>query len=469
MKKVIIIIITAAVSIALIVGGIFIYRTHKRNSNPAKVYSVSNFLDFFGYSSESMDGSVTYEDEQTVIVGAGQTIEEVYVKKGQKVKTGDPILKYDMTLYQLKINTVRANISLNNARLEAANRKLTKLKNTTPVEKNDEPDNPDETDTGEPTTEPETEHKPVKPDATPGDPEYGVIGIFNKDGTPYKEPGQDDENADNGEGENGDAGDGNTGDGENGDGNFEQSYTKEELAAAIRETQDTIRDLKLSNQRNQLQIKKYQNTIENGTVIAKMDGVIEELDVSEEQIGKGEPVVRLKGEGQSIVSVNVSEWMIDKVHVGDELSVLCYDNGESYAGKITEISLTPLAEEGMSYGSATASQYPVTITITDENEMDQYSWVQVNLEEKGDSDEPEMVISLPLFMLKDENGNYYVMKEVDGELKKQYVKTGKIYWGQYMSIKEGLTEEDWIAFPYSKDANEGRTTVHSENLEELER
>ena len=83
MKKVIIIIITVAVSIALIVGGIFIYRTHKRNSNPAKVYSVSNFLDFFGYSSESMDGSVTYEDEQTVIVGAGQTIEEVYVKKGQ--------------------------------------------------------------------------------------------------------------------------------------------------------------------------------------------------------------------------------------------------------------------------------------------------------------------------------------------------------------------------------------------------
>ena len=34
--------------------------------------------------------------------------------------------------------------------------------------------------------------------------------------------------------------------------------------------------------------------------------------------------------------------------------------------------------------------------------------------------------------------------------------TGKIYWGQYIVVKSGLKPDDFIAFPYAKDAVEGK-------------
>ena len=48
------------------------------------------------------------------------------------------------------------------------------------------------------------------------------------------------------------------------------------------------------------------------------------------------------------------------------------------------------------------------------------------------------------------------MKREGDRLKKQYVSTGKIYWGQYIVIKSGLNASDAIAFPYAKDAVEGK-------------
>ena len=55
------------------------------------------------------------------------------------------------------------------------------------------------------------------------------------------------------------------------------------------------------------------------------------------------------------------------------------------------------------------------------------------------------------------------MKEVDGRLKKQYLETGKIYYGSQIVVKSGVTSEDYIAFPYEKEAVEGKVTVHKEN------
>ena len=48
------------------------------------------------------------------------------------------------------------------------------------------------------------------------------------------------------------------------------------------------------------------------------------------------------------------------------------------------------------------------------------------------------------------------MKSVDGRLKKQYISTGKIYFGQMIVVKSGITAADSIAFPYDKEAVEGK-------------
>ena len=56
---------------------------------------------------------------------------------------------------------------------------------------------------------------------------------------------------------------------------------------------------------------------------------------------------------------------------------------------------------------------------------------------------------------------YYVLKDVHGKLKKQYVTVGKIVWGDTMEIKDGLSDTDYIAFAYSKNAKEGVKTQKS--------
>ena len=66
---------------------------------------------------------------------------------------------------------------------------------------------------------------------------------------------------------------------------------------------------------------------------------------------------------------------------------------------------------------------------------------------------------IEMAMVRKENGNYYVMKEVDGKLVKSYVATGEILWGSVIEIKGGLNPNDYIAFPYSADAVEGVNTV----------
>ena len=48
-------------------------------------------------------------------------------------------------------------------------------------------------------------------------------------------------------------------------------------------------------------------------------------------------------------------------------------------------------------------------------------------------------------------------------MKKQYVTVGKIVWGDTVEIKDGLSDTDYIAFAYSKNAKEG---VKTKNMSE---
>ena len=59
------------------------------------------------------------------------------------------------------------------------------------------------------------------------------------------------------------------------------------------------------------------------------------------------------------------------------------------------------------------------------------------------------------------------MVDDNGHLKKKYVKTGKTYWGSYIEIKSGLSPNDYIAFPYLKDAVEDKKCVVSDNLDDI--
>ena len=66
---------------------------------------------------------------------------------------------------------------------------------------------------------------------------------------------------------------------------------------------------------------------------------------------------------------------------------------------------------------------------------------------------------IPRFCIrKDDSGSYVMKTDENGLLKKQYVKTGRILWGEQIEILAGLSQEDHIAFPYGKTVREGAAT-----------
>ena len=71
-------------------------------------------------------------------------------------------------------------------------------------------------------------------------------------------------------------------------------------------------------------------------------------------------------------------------------------------------------------------------------------------------------------MIRTEEGRsyLYVLGE-DGRLEKRFVTTGKSLWGSYTEILEGLTAEDYLAFPYGKNVRDGVQAVTCEDLSQL--
>ncbi len=54
--------------------------------------------------------------------------------------------------------------------------------------------------------------------------------------------------------------------------------------------------------------------------------------------------------------------------------------------------------------------------------------------------------------VRTENGKSYVMaRGEDGKLEQRWVQTGKVVWDSYTQIRGGLTQEDYVAFPYGRD------------------
>ena len=70
---------------------------------------------------------------QKVQLSGENNVKEVYVKAGDKVKVGDKLMSYDMTLTELDLEMEKLNKATLGLKMEAAQKALEKLYNTTPV------------------------------------------------------------------------------------------------------------------------------------------------------------------------------------------------------------------------------------------------------------------------------------------------------------------------------------------------
>ena len=91
-------------------------------------------------------------------------------------------------------------------------------------------------------------------------------------------------------------------------------------------------------------------------------------------------------------------------------------------------------------------------------------YVSMTLQQNQDS---QGSLYLQNAFIRSENGIQYVyVRGENGLLEKRQIRTGGTLWGEYTRILDGITAEDYLAFPYGKTIREGAATQEGtwENL-----
>lgn len=240
-----------------------------------------------------------------------------------------------------------------------------------------------------------------------------------------------------------------------------EGMTATELLQAIHAKEDEIRKLDIEIRRKQLELSESQSQLADGIVYAKRNGVVSGLHDKDNIPNDGTPFLTVAGGSGTEIKGSISELLLDTIHAGTMVNVVDYETGRTYQASITQIDSFPATTPQFSYGgNQNSSMYGFTAYIAEGSDLKQNTYLGLSIiseEEEGDQ------IYLNSAYIREDHGKKYVMKDVDGQLVKTYVTTGRVLYGMATEIKSGLSENDLIAFPYGDGAIEGaRTTIDTE-------
>lgn len=239
------------------------------------------------------------------------------------------------------------------------------------------------------------------------------------------------------------------------------SISREE---AIKLQETKVEGLKLDIRESDINIAKLEKKVKNEVIYSKLDGTVSEVGDPLTGVSDSEAFMTVKSKEGYYVKGTVSELLLDQIQEGTKLS--CSGSSGAFEAEVVDISEYPVSSSSyMGSGNPNVSYYTYSATITDETaQVSEDDWLSITLQTSTDS---SGVIVLDKAFVRTENGKYYVYKDDNGVLKKQYLTIGgNVNGGSSVLVKSGITREDRIAFPYGKTIQEGVKTKQS-TLEEL--
>ena len=401
LKKLFIIIPIAVVLIAGIIAGLMIAR---KNSEKAYVMPVSENNNSWIVSMASYSGTVAESAQDNIHANAEDPVTEVFVKEGDQVKKGDKLFQYDAESLQIKVEEKQLSANYCQTLLERQQALLETYRNIVPY------------------IPPETEEIVE----TVSDDEDAAVEEQDTEEQPQEE-------------------------------SAEKTYTPQEKADAITDQQLEVSKAKTALEKANEELKEAQKALENATVYAKIDGTVTKIGAPGIYTNASSPFCTIIGDTGVTVKGYLGEFDLKSLSVGDTLSVVSNMTGESSEAEILSINDYPADNVGGYSGSGNpnTSFYEFSAFIAESEGFDIGENVQIT---KQTEDFDSLIVLDQIFVRTDEKGSY-VLKDQDGKLARQDVKTEKTSESQYVIITEGLTLDDMIAFPYGPLAKEGLLTT----------
>lgn len=360
--------------------------------------------------SDTLDGTVTNENAQSITLDPEKTVGQVYVKAGDTVKKGDRLFSYNSDDLTSQLNAQNEVISSSTAQLDIQNKLLAYYKGLKPVKEdaNTDIDDPDETTQSEgDDTIPSDESEVVNPNAV----------------------------------------------------------TEEEKAELIKSTTEDINNLQQSINSAKIDLQSLQQKIDDCTVKALVDGKIASINDAETSVSSGTPFITISSETVTAVRGYVDEFTKNKIKAGDQIKVTNYMNDSNSKATVTYISDFPSTDENTPQSSSinNVSYYEFDAYLKDGNGFNPDDGVSIS----RISSKKTSALSRG-YVRKDKKGSYCLVSR-KGRLEKVYVETQKTMDPGTILIVSGLKNSDLIAFPYSKTGYVGNKTTRKSQRSIVER
>ena len=237
---------------------------------------------------------------------------------------------------------------------------------------------------------------------------------------------------------------------------WNDGYTSAELTEMKIEKQAEIKQLQFDIKMGKAELKIMQKEASDGKVTANFDGIVSDILEPAAALESGEPLMKVTGGGGYYVEGTVSELALNTIQIGQTVTVNSWDTGAVYEGRIVEIGSYPVEEQDYSYGSQNSSFYPYRVFIDESANLQEGFYVSMTYQT------PEQAAGTlylqNAFLRTEGNRSFVFVRNADGLLEKRYLECGVSTDGYMTPVHSGITEEDFVAFPYGKEIVEGAPT-----------
>ncbi len=250
---------------------------------------------------------------------------------------------------------------------------------------------------------------------------------------------------------------------------YKKAGTRDKLqyAVQIQTNQVDLKEAELNLQTKEKEVAKSEEILENATVVSPVDGRVTQISENgTDDYGNPLPYISIQQAGAYRVKGTLGEMQRGGIVEGDRMRILSRTDSTTWIGTVTLVDYeSPVQGNAntMYYGKgdemANASRYPFYVELENNDGLLLGQHVYM---EKDTGDGPVTGIQLSsAFIAYNEDGSAYVWAEKSGKLEKRNITLGD-YNGMTdtFQIAEGLSEEDFIAFP-DQYCVEGAPTSHT--------